>query len=93
MGKTAADAEGVPDDKVELVDQASCQSPVNIGILHMTSWYDVCVRWLVNRIALVNDVQRHYYVAQHIVVIESVIKQQCNGNSICVYSLPVMDQS
>jgi len=56
MGKTAADAEGVPDDKVELVDQASCQSPVNIGILHMTSWYDVCVRWLVNRIALVNDV-------------------------------------
>jgi len=24
MGKTAAEAEGVPDDKVDLVDQASC---------------------------------------------------------------------
>lgn len=91
--QTAAEAEGVPADKVDLVDQASCQSPVNIGILGITSWYGVCVRWLGNRIALVNDVWRRYYVTQHIVVIESVSKQQCNGNSICVYSLPVMDQS
>jgi hypothetical protein len=35
---TAAETEGVPYDRVDL-DEASCQSSVNIGILGMTSWY------------------------------------------------------
>jgi hypothetical protein len=50
MGKTRRHRqqrkpESVPYDKVDLVDQALCQSPVNIGIPDMTSWYGngVCV--------------------------------------------------
>lgn len=37
--QTEAETVGVPYDKVYLVDQASCQSPYNIGILDMTSQY------------------------------------------------------
>jgi len=39
MDTTAAKTKDVPYDKVDLVDQASYKSPVNIGILDMTSWY------------------------------------------------------